>query len=329
MAKNERRHSTVQAQEKRRKLGKMKKISYLIERKNTHEFTPPLETSWNRFLANHKPLEKVDSTGKLDMTGKLGKVSRFFVPNAEMKRIKLLFQEFHIPENLHEDLTWSYLNMAFAGADAPASDEFSSSLDHNLDKLYETLEFLKALSEDRIKISYVHIDVAKTGASENSRPGEKYTLKMQGPLDTGFIEDVLKLYPQIEAYKSLNAFHEIQKQHGKQDRFMGHKNSQKQAQAYYAWAIFDFLKKNVFNSLSALVNDMPKLKLETERLKKLHSDRQLYWFIGRLMQLSGLLPADEDYPKDSLIDLIKKKIGPRRTSRPLDRRKNVGKNAST
>ena len=43
-------------------------------------------------------------------------------------------------------LTWSYLNMAFAGSDAIASDQEYSTLDHNMDKLHQALDFLKELA---------------------------------------------------------------------------------------------------------------------------------------------------------------------------------------
>jgi len=327
MAKTKRKAVTPQAQAKGRHSGKMKKISYLAERKNTEEFNPPPETGWNRFLANHKPLQKVDSTGKVDIKGNFGKITRYFVPSVELRKVRSLFTQFKMPDHIQTDLTWSYLNMAFAGSDAVASDQEYSTLDRNIDKLHQVLDFLKELADQEIKITYMQIDATAAGKNKHSAAGEKRSIRVTGRLDIGFMEDLLALYPKVEAYSSINAFHEVEKKHGKSDHNMGHKNARKHAQSYYAGMIFTYLRNTLFEGLGALTNDMPALKAETERLKKRYPDRQLYLFIGRLMHLSELLPLPEDYPDDSLIDLIKKKIGPRQVA-PAARRKSTGKNAS-
>jgi len=258
------------------------------------------------------------------MTGNFGKVSRFFVPAIEMRKAKSLLEKFKIPEDRHADLTWSYLNMAFAGSEATASDQEYSSLDQNLDRLHQTLDFLKEVADQELKITYIHIDATTTERGKNSRPGEKRTIKMTGRLDIGFMEDLLALYPKVEAFESINIFHEVEKKHGKSDHHMGHKNAQKHAQSYYAGMIFDYLIKTLFESLGALVGDMPTLKSETDRLQKCYPRRRLYLFIGRLMELSGLLLLPEDYCDDSLIDLIKKKVG-HRWAPAAARRKSQGK----
>jgi len=315
MGKSKRKSISPQELIKSRQAGKMKKISYLVERSNTVEFNIPPETAWNRSLANHRPLQKIDSSGKADMAGNLGKVTRFFVPIAEMKKVRLLFEEFRIPEHLHDNLIWSYLNMAFAASEASASDQEFLSIDHNLDQLNKTLDFLKEVKEQNLQITYVQMEAVTTTKNKNFKPGKKQVVKMSGRLDIGFMEDVLALCEKVEAFESLNAFHEIEKKNGKPDLHMGHKNSMKHAQSYYSRIIFRFLNKTLFESLGTLFNDLPALKSETTRLKKFYPDRQIYNFIGRLMELSGLLQIENGYPVDSLIDLIKKKV--------------VGKNTNT
>jgi hypothetical protein len=311
MAERKRKAVIPQAQEKGRHSGKMKKLSYLVERKNTEEFNPPPETVWNRFLANHKPLQKVDSTGKVDMNGNIGKITRYFVPSGELRKVKSLLTQFKMPDHIQTDLIWSYLNMALAGSDADATDQEYSTLDGNIEKLHQVLDFLKELADQQIKITYIQIDATGAGKKKHPATGEKRSIRMTGPLDIGFMEDLLALYPKVEAFASINAFHEVEKEHGKSDHHMGHKNARKNAQSYYAGMIFTYLRNTLFEELGGLTSDMPTLKAETERLKKRYPDRQLYLFIGRLMHLSELLPLPEDYLDDSLIDLIKKKIGPR------------------
>jgi RimJ/RimL family protein N-acetyltransferase len=146
------------------------------------------------------------------------------------------------------------------------------------------LHFLINLQADQeTKITYIQIDTLGTGKGKHSAAGEKRSIKMTGRLDIGFMEDLLSLYPKVEAIPSINAFHEVERKNGKSDHHMGHKNAWKHAQSYYAGMIFNFLRNTLFKGLGALTSDMPTLKAETERLKKRYPDRQLYLFIGRLM----------------------------------------------
>lgn len=321
-------HLTPQIIEKSIKAGKLKKMSYLIEGEGKIEFTPPKETHWNRMLANHQPLEQVDESGKLHFPGTLGNVKRFFIQKSEQQKLLSIFLRFEIPEDLYQDLTWCYLNMIFAGADSMARDQFDSKYEHSLNSLYQAFDFLELLASDSIKISSIQIIYSETSVTNAYKTSKPRTLKMKDFLDTGYIEDVLKLFRQVEAYPAIQAFREInqQKIQNPVNRYMGHKNSHKHDQAHYAGVLFDFLIKNVFRGLGTLVNDMPKLRSETARLKKIYSDRRLCHFIGILMWESGLLPFSSEKEDDDLIDLIKKKLSGQLSRRASKRKMLLGKN---
>ena len=306
----------------------MKKISYLIEGKDTEEFSAPEETAWNRMLGHNRPLEKVDGTGKFDLSGNLGPVRRFFIAKGELVRLHQIFEQFHIPESLHPELTWCYLNMVFAATDAFRGEQFEVRLDKSLQKLYEALDIIKWLSEGVIKIESLTISYCEASGGVATKPIKSHTCKMIGPLDTGFMEDTLKLFRQVDSYDVLHKFHTIEREKppGKLGRNMGHKNALKQSQSYYATVLYDFLLKNVFQSLRPLTGDLPRLQEETVKLKKIYSDRQLVHFIGLLMLEAGLLPRSDDQDEGALIDLMKKKLAGLLAARVERRRQISGKN---
>jgi|GEM_PF-3305095 len=317
--------------EKEVKEGKRKRITYLVERSGAVEFNPPPTTHWNRGLANHSTLERVDETGKLAFPGKLGNVTRYFIPKKELADVQSLFSRFQIPVELYPDLTWCYLNIAFAATNAAASDQFMINHDSQLLDLRKLLDILAMLEAGTAKITTGEISYTTTAAVKSGKAPTVKTLKLKGPLDTGFLEDVLKPYNQVKETAMLEEFSRsaVKKP---EDRLvtgnMGHKNAQKHAQSYYANQLYAYLIKNVFQSLTAYFSDRPRLKEETDKLKKIYSDRQLCKFIGDLMIAAGLLPPPKNYPDeaDALIDLIKKKIAGQLAARAAQYKELVGKN---
>lgn len=124
---------------------------------------------------------------------------------------------------------------------------------------------------------------------------------------TGFLEDLFTLFNQVPIYEILSQFAASQKERRNNTPYMGHKNSQKQAQSYYANALINHFKKTLFLPDLQLMDEPEKFKEYIES-KGLYSERKLYIFIGRLMLLSGLLKDHEDSSVDVIADLIKKKI---------------------
>jgi hypothetical protein len=307
--------------------GKMKKISYLVERAGAIEFTPPVQTPGNRMLANHALLFKIDESGKASPEGKLGQVTRFFIPKKELARLSSIFTKFSIPEELRPDLTWCYLNMAVAAADAPASDQWNLGFDKQLFGLRSVLDFLEKLDTGSVKISSVIIRYAWAPDTKSRKPPAEQKLKLLGPLDAGYFEEILKLFRQVKETPLLDSFSKSVIK-SPETRLvtgnMGYKNAQKHAQAYYAGQLYDFLIRNVFSSVAAHTHDLQQLKAETTKLKKIYSDRQLCLFVGTLMLEAGLMtPPKEEIDKEkALIDLIKKKLGRRLTAGAIP-----GKNA--
>lgn len=327
MAKNTK-LKTPQSKEKAIHADIMKKISYLVEGKNTLEFTPPNETSWNRMLGHNRPFEKIDETGKFDLSGDLGGVRRFFIKKSELEKLDRVFERFHMPEHLRTELIWCYLNMVFASTDAVRGEQFQVRLETSLERLHTALDLLELLYDGKIKIESLIVNYSDTAGGVTNKPPKFHSCKMIGPLDTGFLEDALKLFRQVDSYEVLHKFRIIEKEKApsKLGRNMGHKNALKQSQSYYATILYDFLLKNVFQSLREHTHDVARLTVETEKLKKIYSDRQLVHFVGMLMSEAGLLPKSEDQDETALIDLMKKKLTGPLAARAERRRQFVGKN---
>lgn len=321
------RRRTPQEVEKEIHEARMKKISYLVEQKGKVEFTPPKTSSWNRMLSNHKPMEKVDASGKLDMQGNLGHVNRFFISTDEVVKIHQLFLRFAMPEKLYADLTWSYLNMVFAGTDALLGEQVRSNIDRSHKGLFTFFDFLYGLSDESVNIESASIAYTLTEQAKQGTKTNLQTLKTTGRLDTGFLTDILKLFQKVKAFPTLDAFYKVEKDQTRDqlDRNMGYKNAEKHAQSNYANALLDFLLRNVFETLGALVSNQEILKKETARLKRIYSDRKLCHFVGLLMLESGLLPAQYAEDDTTLIDLIKKKVGGRLAKRAAVRKEIIGK----
>jgi hypothetical protein len=294
---------------------------------NWIEFNPPAENPGNRFLASDRPMEKVDSTGKFDLQGNLGLVTRYFIAPAEWQRLLDLFQRFQLPERLHPELIWCYLNMVFAGAMSEAGEQFHVTLDDSMQKLYALFDALACISDGTHKVKTANITIEPV--NPDTKIGkELQTLHLKGKLDTGFLDDVLKLYRGAEYFDTLNKFYEVDKQKspGKLRPHMGYKNDRKHKQSHYAWALFEYLLNNVFSDLRAYTNDLPKMKQERDRLKKIYPDRQLCHFIGLLMLEAGLLSATDDMDDNTLIDLMKKKLASSLSRRAEHARAWKGKN---
>jgi len=295
----------------------MKKISYYIPGDGSAEFNPPDETHWNQMLFHHKRMEKVDSTGKLDMQGKLGHVKRYFITEKELHTLYNLFQRFHIPERLYKDLTWCFLNMVFAQTDARILEQTSAKLDRSLAEAYGFVDLMHQIADGRATIDSASISYSSVTPTETSKKKFPQTLKIKGSLDREILQDILKLFVVSEGYKELQPFYDLEKGNtfADIDKNMGHKNAVKHAQSYYANQLIDYLLRNVFYGLGELTGNKEMLDQERARLKTLYPDRQLCLFIGLLMKEAGLLPSSDDADESALIDLIKKKVASRLAQR--------------
>lgn len=146
-----------------------RKLSYLIQQKDTIEFIAPEEHHWHRALANHQPLEKVDENGKYSHSGTLGQVKYFYIPETEMTRLDILFREFNIPEQLHKNIIWCYLNMVFAPGEALASDKIYSNINKSTDELVRLFEMLDRFQQEKFRLKAIDIWLENSDSADKHR----------------------------------------------------------------------------------------------------------------------------------------------------------------
>jgi hypothetical protein len=293
----------------------IRKFSFIIPRNGTVEFRPPEENHLNRMLGHNKPYVKVNQDGKFSQDGEGGHLMFYYIPESEYKKVNALLTAFLIPEPIHHDLTWVYLNMVFASCEVTYSAHFHEQYERNQKELFEAIELLEAFASDKILlrgITFEYKDKLNDGGKNKlTEYGPLKGKKMKCHVAVQFIEKVLQNYKSSKDFETAQSIHDLRKKYGKPDMFFGHKNFEKQSQSYYSSVIFDYLRQHLFSGLFDLLHNPHEYNKEVARLKKLYSRRKMFLFIGKLMILSGLLLLKEDSLEDDIIENIEKKLTPK------------------
>lgn len=293
----------------------IRKFSFIIPRKGTVEFTVPEESYLNKGLALNQPFVKIDQNGKFSQDGESGHLKFYYIPEREYKKVTALFTKFLLPEPMHKDLIWVYLNMVFASCEATFSTHFHEQSERNQKELFDVLELLEAFASDKILLRGIIFEFKdKLSDGSKTKPPEYGPLKskkIKGHVAAQFIEKVLQNYKASKGYETAQSMYDHRKQYGKPDMFFGHKNDEKQSQSYYSWRLFDYLNQYLFSGLFDLLPTPDEYEKEEARLKKLYSRRKRFLFIGKLMVLSGLLVMKPDSLEDDIIENIEKKLTPK------------------
>ncbi|MBK6482327.1 MAG: hypothetical protein IPG01_04140 [Chitinophagaceae bacterium] len=288
-----------------------RKWAYIIPHDGTVEFAPPLEHPLNRMLAHNKPMVKVDAEGKFSQTGELGHLNFYHIPETKYKAVVALLNEFNMPEQMHPDLIWAFLNMAFASCEATFSTNFYEEL-HWKKEMFQALDMLEEFVQNKLLLRGVVFEYHERleGTNERGVPnfGNLKSRKFKGHIAAQFIQRVLQNYEATKDYEIVKMSYDHRQQYGESDMFMGHKNAEKHSQSYYSSVIFDYLRQYLFNSAFDLLGDHAKYVGEVKRLKKLYSRRKMFLFIGKLMILSGLLKVRPTSLNEDIIENIEKKL---------------------
>ncbi|WP_121355799.1 hypothetical protein [Flavisolibacter nicotianae] len=296
----------------------IRKFSFIVPRKGTIEFQPPKETYLNKSIGHDRPFVKVDSDGRFSPEGEGGHLAYYYIPQKEHDKIHELFKEFVIPESMHHDLIWVYLNMVFAACEATFSTNFYEQSERNQKELFDALELLEAFATGKILLRGISFEFKEKIRDGDRNLAPEYGIlksrKIKGHVAAQFIEKVLQNYKASSGYETAQSMYDHRKQYGKPDMFFGHKNAEKQSQGYYASIMFDYLRQQLFNGLFDLLNLPEKYEKEYTRLQKMYSRRKRFLFIGKLMMLSGLLIMKEESLDEDVIENIEKKLTPKMRS---------------
>lgn len=295
-----------------------KRFTHLIQQSGSIEFILPEVNHLNRMLFHNLPTGNVDGMGKIQTGGQVGQIKYFYIPTEKYSSLLKLLEQFKIPESLQVDLIGAYINMFFAKWTAKYFTQFDRNFKEDQNGLSDAMVFLSALSQNKINVTEIVLEyqdiIPDSKDSSKSHFGTKKKKKFQGTMPVGLLEEALKQYKRIQHYGMFCAFNESSNTSSKLDSFMGHKNSEKHSQSYYALSIFNYLGNTLFKSATELfINDSINYLSEFKRLVKIYSKRQRYLFIGKLMELAELVDQKE-FDMD-IIDMIQKKINPRKKNK--------------
>jgi len=273
----------------------IRRVSYFTKRENSIEFERPKEYYGNIMFGNDRPFKDHKPQNV------------FYIPKEEYQSIVKLFQDFDLKEELWPDLTWAYLNMCFAKGNAVWNDNFDKEYNLKLMECYKLLDLLEEIKSGKkrvVEFTFVTkeiIDKKSFGRSVNKR--------FKGHIASQFLESVLVKYKEIQSYEVLNMTYELFKIHGDSDMRRGYKNHEKMSQSYYCSVIFNYLRPKLLVH-SHFKNDKEFLKIFGN-----YSQNKLFLFVGKFIQLSGLLQTKDDTTDIELTDLIKKKLAKKKSKK--------------
>lgn len=268
--------------------------TFLIQSQDKIEFSPPVENHVNRFLSNDKPIFKINSEGKFSVNGTLGQPKFYYFEPANHKALQKIFTDFSIPQRVHADLIWSWINMWRAATQSTYTDSFDKELKWKMNEFIEAMNLLVEFEEDKIQLQSLTLKFK-----------QKKGLEIKGHVALQFLGTVLRKFRDSEGFETAKLVYEQFKLNDHPDLKNGHKNHLNSKQTYYARVIFKYLRNELFRIEQVIINDRAKCFEEVKRLRRLYSHDRMYLFIGRLMVLSGLM---KDTTDDRLKDRIKKKM---------------------
>jgi hypothetical protein len=281
------------------------KIQFLVPSPNYIEFIVPDEHSLNRMLGHNKPIVKVDVEGRHSLSGNLGKLRYYYIPPKNYEEVMSLLTEFKIPEEMHKDIIWAYLNMVFAACDAAYTTNFRSDFEKAGEEYIEAFQLLQNLSTGKISLDRVVIEYSEKSVTRKTLQKRK---SFKDKIAIGIIEEVLSNYMALSELSMHQSMAEMFSSNDGFGAFFGHKNAEKQWQSYYSSVLFDYLRQHLFRELFHLLGDKEQYSKEAKKLRKLFPRNRIYLFIGKLMKASALLKFKNEPLDEDIIDNIKKKL---------------------
>ena len=289
----------------------IRRYNYVIKRRDAIKFKKPPETSYNKWLFN------------IEQPVNFKIPDHYYIDKVEHDKLFDLFESFKIPNNVRPNLVFAYLSMVFASSTALFNDDFSKKNKETQSELFALLDLIEGIVTGKKHLSSVSFEIK--GSKETSTPPQDLVIKKSdsffGSKGLEFIVDVLSHYKQSSYYENVLKWKEINGIAEKRNNLNRHKNKLKYNQSYYAWNIFDLIKKELSEPLNKLRfkfyetkkdSDKNKYLQESQRLKTTYPNTKLYLLIGKMMLLSKFMDNKdkefENYKK--ITDTIKKKIAP-------------------
>ena len=292
------------------------KWEYILPREKTIEFKRPVQTSINHRLSLILPLSNVDNKGQYLSGGPILDLLLFYIPENKYKDLTSILNAFTIPEDLHSDLIWTFINMALASSISITETQFYEQVHKDFKEWIEFFGILDKISNEELLLKSLVIEYQEPAEAETevSIPKTK-TRRTSVHHVLEYLTKALQYFKTSDTYDLSKLGYDHMTEIGiGRNAIYGYKNMTKKWQSYYSLVLYDFLTQNSIESKYGFVNGRLN---ESNNLPKQHneglSDRKIFLLIGKLMNLSGLLSVkdriiDENATDETIIDTIEKKI---------------------
>lgn len=215
----------------------------------------------------------------------------YFIKIDKNNSLKELFNTLKLKEELKPILLMAFASMCIAAANAPKLEWFLKQFNQQKDGVMSLLDMLSDLKSNKKKLCSVHFkyhDVIDNNTGKNHLP-----FTISGPLPAEFIQGVLSLYEQSPQYSLYKNIKDYGAKGQKQTPTELLKSKNKKVD-YYTQGLMLFLLKFHINgvnisdaeSYSDPFSQWPELSGKVLKKFKIES---LYLFVGRMLELSGLI----------------------------------------
>ncbi len=248
------------------------------------------------------------------------------IPPEKLKKLLILFESLNIRDLLKPIITWCFMSMYFASLSASKAIFLSKWLKENHSECFDLLDFLQNLKENKKLIQSVqfkYVDDIQDN-SPLSPQKKKITKSFKSPIAAIFIQAALQSFDKASSYDTnwyeLFNLLKVRKENGNEYEPYLLKRRSDKANYYLFGLIYLLLKyhvkeeNNPFSDNQPVVAEWPII----EEHEKKYSNRDLYLFVGKLLELSGLIELTKTKNKDKyydvedeeelIIDLIEKRM---------------------
>jgi len=251
--------------------------------------------------------------------------TEFEIPLEQYKSISILFEGLEINPSLQPILLMAFISMTYAAIQAPKFKYFKNLFQNLLSEAMLFMKFLEELKDNKKKLTGLHFNYSDNeDANKNYHNPKEDSISFKGHIAANFLQLALKNFKEtkdehgLKMYDIISSINEAEKKGVElQDPFFF--KSQKELCKYYVFGLVHFLLRYHVNDED--INSVkpfpsPNEWSLLEQRKKKNTNRELYLFVGRLVELSGLIknkkPTRKDgliiteYDDENLVDLIEK-----------------------
>jgi|GEM_PF-4686274 hypothetical protein len=229
----------------------------------------------------------------------------YYIPKQLHASLISLFQGLNLKEELQPILLMAFASMATAAANAPKFELFLKQTKQQKNDVMSLLGMLDDLKLNKKKICSIHFKYHDIINGNSSKKHSPFTIS--GALPADFFQSILAFYEQTPLYGMYKNIKDFESSGKNFDPPQSLKSKNKKSD-YYAQGLMLFLLKFHIKGISIANTepfDDPRLRwpdFSADELKKFKIE-DLYLFVGKMLELSGLIEYKPKKEEAALKDL--------------------------